>query len=522
MPAAPPPPLITAFALLAQPSPTDIRRAEGLYARSTTSAGEAAMTCYVLADGHLDACSAVDAASKPNYASAIVTLQDKYRLDPSRSPPRQVEVDVAFPKLADRPAILVAKPSAANVVGMTPPGVTAAIQIACEVTIVGELSGCEVAEPLPAEPRLTAAVKSLAARYRFKPAVLADRPVASYYATTIGFSPRLITQPRWERIPSGNDVSDSYPPVALRSGLSGRATIRCDVVHDGTLKACVVVEERPAGVNFGAAALALTPKFKMRPQTVRGEPVDGGVVTIPINFINGQSPVGSYGSFKVLPWLPWTRAPTVEDVLAAYPERARSRGVTGRASLLCHIQPGGRLAACETALESPLDHGFGEAAQKLVAKFQADVTTLKPSTLAGLRVSLLIDFSERSRGTEVRYIRQPQWLRSADGADLAGAFPSKAAAAGVLAGGAVVDCTIASTGFLTACRAEKEDPASLGFGEAGAAIAKLMQANLWTTDGESAVGEKIRLPVRFIDHEAAPPSPASAGAVDARSGMSKR
>jgi TonB family protein len=97
-------------------------------------------------------------------------------------------------------------------------------------------------------------------------------------------TPVIITNPDWQRKPTGEDIARYYPQGAQMKNLGGRASITCQVTAEGTLSDCNVTEESPLGEGFGEAALKLGTLFRMRPMTRGGVPVDGGKIHIPIRF----------------------------------------------------------------------------------------------------------------------------------------------------------------------------------------------------------------------------------------------
>ena len=90
--------------------------------------------------------------------------------------------------------------------------------------------------------------------------------------------------PDWRQRATGEDLARVYPRQAARRGVEGIAMVTCKVTKEGTMVDCAVEQEVPSSEGFGEAALKLMPKFRMRPLTRNGSPVDGGVVRLPIQF----------------------------------------------------------------------------------------------------------------------------------------------------------------------------------------------------------------------------------------------
>lgn len=97
-------------------------------------------------------------------------------------------------------------------------------------------------------------------------------------------SPGKIENPKWVQMPTAGQMERYYPRRALEREISGSATIRCRVATNGSVDACAVLSETPAGQGFGEAALKLSRFFRMSPKTVDGAPVEGAAVDIGLAF----------------------------------------------------------------------------------------------------------------------------------------------------------------------------------------------------------------------------------------------
>jgi TonB family protein len=173
--------------------------------------------------------------------------------------------------------------------------------------------------------------------------------------------PPAILAPDWVAKPTVEDAQAVYPKAAAEKRLEGRATLKCGVSADGFLKDCASIAEEPAGQGFGAAALAIAPKFRMAPVAKDGMRVAGGVVRIPIRFAN---PTQMAPGFR--------RMPSTDDLAKAYPQKALRRNISGVAVIDCGVTTEGALADCALSSELPMNYGFGVAALSLAPLFNVE------------------------------------------------------------------------------------------------------------------------------------------------------
>ncbi len=95
--------------------------------------------------------------------------------------------------------------------------------------------------------------------------------------------PPVITNPRWERQPTADQLMRAYPDRALRAEVGGLARLNCLVQPSGRVADCRLTGETPDGYGFGRAAQGLTRYFQISPRTVDGAAV-GSRVAIAIRF----------------------------------------------------------------------------------------------------------------------------------------------------------------------------------------------------------------------------------------------
>lgn len=312
-------------------------------------------------------------------------------------------------------------------------------------------------------------------------------------------------KPDWLRAPRPSDVISVWPKAAWRLGIGGRAIIRCKVSAQGTLFDCWVRDETPVGVDFGSAALTLAPQLVLRPAMKGGKAVAYDGIDIPIDFQTPDAQIGSNLRRRVLPLLPsrmlsdvpWRRAPSYANVLAAYPARAKKESVGGHASLACKFRSDGQLTACDVINETPTGYGFGAAARSLMDRFQGPDGGGDGQPTAGDYTQVSVTFAPEMLSADKPVTGKPKWIGMPPGAAFEGAFTPLAKAAGVTTVRAMLECVVQPDGGLASCTTLSEEPAGQGIGAAALGLAPGFRLAAWTTEGLAIVGTTVRLPLRY-------------------------
>ncbi len=87
----------------------------------------------------------------------------------------------------------------------------------------------------------------------------------------------------WIEKPPQDLIDEAFPTMARKGGISGVAVLLCVVPTPGRPKSCSIAAERPVKRGFGAAAMTLYPRFRIRP-VMKGSEVIQAQVLVPVTF----------------------------------------------------------------------------------------------------------------------------------------------------------------------------------------------------------------------------------------------
>ena len=185
----------------------------------------------------------------------------------------------------------------------------------------------------------------------------------------------------------------------------------------------------------------------------------------------------------------WVEAPSVADVAAAYPAKAKAAGVGGQVDLTCEINRDGHPHDCAALGEKPSGYGFGYAARQLAQRLRG-----ADPEMTGKEVRVPVTFDPGVlKGAAT--IARPAWAALPSAEDFQASFPK--AANGVNNVRVVLACTVGAGGALADCAVAQEDPAGEGYGAAALALAPKFTVGPWSLDGQPTAGAKLRVPIRY-------------------------
>jgi TonB family protein len=326
--------------------------------------------------------------------------------------------------------------------------------------------------------------------------------------------PKVITQPDWLALPSGDDMASHYPQEAKEQGIEGRAVIDCAVTVEGTLNDCEIQSETPEAKGFGPATVEIAASFRMRPQTVDGKPAGGGRVVVPVQWklSEGTDEDGDVGYLTARPsqlvapserraystWL-YGEAREADGVVnggACDSPRVTSRGpvlALAANQLLKSAQPEPASAWVE-----PVEvDGCGRAGVRLLMVWRVGPGEWRslddPQARALVPADQLVAKPESVKPGED--IGEPAWLKTPTQADRDGAYPAAAKGQG---GGAAIDCAVTDDGALADCKVTAETPEGSGFGEAALRLAAQYRMKPISSGGKLVRGGRVELKVFWL------------------------
>ena len=194
-------------------------------------------------------------------------------------------------------------------------------------------------------------------------------------------------------------------------------------------------------------------------------------------------------------------APSVADLAAAYPARAKAAKVGGAVNLTCVIGRDLHPRDCAALTERPGSYGFGSAAQRIAEKLTVDTPAL-----IGKNVFIPVTFDPAVL-TGSAMVTKPAWAAMPTAADFQSTFPKTQN--GVNDVRVVLGCTVGAGGVLGACAVAQETPPGQGYGEGALALASKFKVAPWSLDGVPTIGAKIRLPIHYQLTPVAPAPPKS-------------
>lgn len=314
-----------------------------------------------------------------------------------------------------------------------------------------------------------------------------------------------VVEPQWLERPTAEAIRRYYPEAANAQRVVGAVQLDCVVSIEGQ-STCSVIDETPAGWNFGDAAIALSTTFQFRPGTIDGEPAE---LHKNVRLRFAMPPDGERTEEQRLylehvpePELPfWDLAPTAFDVAAAFPPAAVGHVERARAVLQCRVNLN-RTLACEPLTAIPSDMGFAEAAMRLAPRFRVATSSaefaeahktdafLLPVNFGAASIQEPLNTLFSGAGPIIFDEPPPDVIRQI--------YPPQAFASRI-EGRASVLCTL-RTGRTASCAIESESPSGWGFGDAGRATARRLDFRL---DNPGALqsgmleGDQIRVPFNF-------------------------
>lgn len=263
----------------------------------------------------------------PAGASSVITQPDWLRV------PTRDEIGKYYPKAALREDL------------------AGRATLSCRVSVDGRLTACNAVGVTPEGAGFGEAALAVSEVFRMRPQTRDGRPVAG---GTVRIPLNFI-------IPANLRTAAVTARIPEFKGESLELDCRYRDQHLDNCFARGASSGRAVEAGLKAAEAVTLPPL---PTSKRQ-----GRIVLPLVFTDAS---GLVAPPDVVTTPRWTRRPSATDMLRAYPEAARKRGLVGNAVVQCRMATSGPLTDCAVLSESPAGEGFGAAALALTPLFRAD------------------------------------------------------------------------------------------------------------------------------------------------------
>ena len=189
-------------------------------------------------------------------------------------------------------------PSAGQMAAAYPSGRTRSGQVIliCGANRDGGLKNCDIQSELPQGQGFARAAQTLTPLFKADVGEVSDRQLPRILiAVSVHFlapaeraAPRTSTDPVWVGTPQ---LQDAFPAKAAQAGAAtGKAVLECTADRHGLMTDCQVLDETPAGLDFGPAALHVAAAMSMNPWIAPGLPAEGEHVKFAVRLNRDAEP----------------------------------------------------------------------------------------------------------------------------------------------------------------------------------------------------------------------------------------
>jgi TonB family protein len=195
------------------------------------------------------------------------------------------------------------------------------------------------------------------------------------FSAALAADPAAVSDADWESRPSFADVERAYPAAAIKDGVNGSGGLACTLRKDGSLASCTIASEAPANAGFGAGALSLAGKYRMKPDVVQSRLARSPNVMVPFTWKTFAKPYllrKAKGNF--------------------YPPASLERGQEGKSVVRCGVSADGSVHDCIIMSET-LNSGFGTATIRLLQQAGVRPTADDGTSLDGAIIEYSMNWS---------------------------------------------------------------------------------------------------------------------------------